>query len=121
MKIFNIKEFLSMKNPTPDKNFRSFILTDEDSARELGGVFGLLPAGSRGRYHYHEKRETIQIIIGGEGTQIIDGKEFPVKAGDVIFVPAGAKHNTVNSSDKELRYFGFWTHPPAASDFVEVK
>ncbi|MBK8521108.1 MAG: cupin domain-containing protein [Ferruginibacter sp.] len=33
----------------------------------------------------------------GSGTSVIDGHEYHVEAGDVIVVPAGAKHNIINT------------------------
>ena len=34
----------------------------------------------------------------GEGKCIIDGHEYNVKEGDAIIVPAGAKHNVINTN-----------------------
>ena len=37
----------------------------------------------------------------GEGICIIDGNEYKLGDGSVIIVPAGAKHNIINTSDTE--------------------
>ena len=37
----------------------------------------------------------------GQGKCIIDGNEYEVTDGDAVVVPAGAKHNIINVSDKE--------------------
>ena len=37
----------------------------------------------------------------GEGKCIIDGNEYKLGDGSVIIVPAGAKHNIINTSDTE--------------------
>jgi quercetin dioxygenase-like cupin family protein len=63
--------------------------------------------GSQVPYHYHKNRESIIIFISGEGIEIIEGEEFPVKTGDVLFIPAGEKHTTLNRSDHDLRYLEF--------------
>ena len=70
---------------------------------------------------YHKNRESIIVFISGEGIEVIEGEEIPIKAGDVLFIPAGEKHTTINRSDKDLRYLEYFTCPPAISDFVEVK
>jgi quercetin dioxygenase-like cupin family protein len=72
-------------------------------------------------YHYHNKRESIIIVISGEATEVIEGKEFPIKAGDVLFIPSGEKHTTINRSQKDFRYLEYFTSPPVGSDFIEVK
>jgi len=41
----------------------------------------------------------------GEGKSIIDGQEFLVKDGDVVLVPAGAKHNFINTGTVPLKLY----------------
>ena len=121
MKVFKSEEYIKMANPTPDKPYRPEILTKEHQAKNLGGMFGLLVAGSQVPYHYHNNRESVIIAISGEATEVIESKEFPIKAGDVLFIPAGEKHTTINRSEKDFRYLEFFTYPPIGADFVEVK
>ena len=35
----------------------------------------------------------------GHGKCVIDGNEYEVKEGDVVVIPAGAKHNVINTHD----------------------
>ena len=121
MKIFRTKEYCQMANPPPGERYRAEILTRENQAKDLGGIFVVLVPGSGPPYHYHEKRESIIVAISGEATEILEGKEIPIKAGDVIFIPRREKHTTVNTSHREFRYLEFFTCPPAGSDFLEVK
>ena len=121
MKIFKGGEFAGMKNPTPGKTYKKDLLK-ELNAQGLYGVFGLVvPGGQGGALHYHERGEHIIVIVSGEGVEIVEGAEFPVKAGDVLFVPAGEKHTIVNRSDKELRYLGFMTNTPGKADKIDLK
>ena len=121
MKIFKGEEFGGMKNPTPGKTYKKDLLK-ELNAQSLSGVFGLVvPGGQGGDYHVHERGEHIIVIVSGEGVEIVEGEDFPVKAGDVLFVPAGEKHTIVNRSDKELRYIGFMTCTPGKKDRIEFK
>jgi len=121
MKIFRSSEYVEMKNPSPGQRHRSDILTGEQGAKDLGGILGILAPGTSPPYHYHERRESIIIAISGEAVEILEGKETPIKAGDVIFIPPGEKHTTVNRSGREFRYLEFFTCPPARKDFIEVK
>ncbi len=121
MKIFRTSEYSKMGNPTPGQRYRNDILTGEHQAKDLGGIFGILAPGTSPPYHYHEKRESIIIAISGEAVEVLEGKEFPIKAGDVIFIPPGEKHTTVNRSGREFRYLEYFTCPPVGKDFVEVK
>jgi quercetin dioxygenase-like cupin family protein len=121
MKIFRTEEYGRMQNPTPGEKYRGEIIGSVDRAHDLGGIFVVLVPGSGPPYHSHEKRESIIVAISGEATEILEGKEIPIKAGDVIFIPPGEKHTTLNRSDREFRYLEFFTCPPAEGDFVEVK
>lgn len=121
MKIFRTKEYSQLQNPTPGEKYRGEILTEENDAKDLGGIFVVLVPGSGPPYHYHQNRESIIVAISGEATEILEGKEIPIKAGDVIYIPPGEKHTTANRSDREFRYLEFFTCPPVGSDFVEVK
>ena len=48
----------------------------------------------------------------GQGKVVIDGKEHVVKDGDAAIVPAGAKHNVINTSkDSELKLYTIYSPP----------
>ena len=48
----------------------------------------------------------------GEGTVVMDGTKHPVKDGTAVVIPAGTKHNVVNSSrDKELKLYSIYSPP----------
>jgi quercetin dioxygenase-like cupin family protein len=121
VKKFKLEDFIGMKNPTPGESYRPEILTNKDGAKDLGGMFGLLPPGTQVPYHYHKRRESVIMAISGEATEIVEGKEFPFRAGSVIHIPPGEKHMTVNRSNDDFRYLEFFTCPPVTADFVEVK
>jgi uncharacterized cupin superfamily protein len=121
MKLFKSDDYVWLPNPTPGQAFRPEILTKDDGAKSLGGMFGLLVPGSQVPYHYHVNRESVIVVIGGEGIEVIEGREIPIKAGDILFIPAGEKHTTINRSDKDLRYLEYFTCPPLGADFVAVE
>ena len=121
MEIFRSAEFAEMENPAPGTNLKREILTTEHKAESLGGLVAIILAGSQIPYHFHARRESIIIAISGEATEIVEGREFPVKTGDVLFIPPMEKHMLVNRTDRDFRYLEFFTCPPVAADFIEVK
>ena len=122
MKLFRTEEFVKREIVSPEQVHRKEILTNEDQAQELGGLFVVTPPGykGRGRGHYHERRESLFMALSGEGSVFIEGEEIPIKAGDILFIPPKVVHTMVNKSDKDLRFMEFFTHPPAKADFHEV-
>jgi mannose-6-phosphate isomerase-like protein (cupin superfamily) len=54
----------------------------------------------------------------GEGKVIIDETEYQVKDGDAVIVPAGAKHNVINTSQNQaLKLYTIYS-PPEHQDKV---
>ncbi len=119
MEIFKTQEYAREQIPSAGVRYRREILTKVHQAKNLGGVFCRLPPGSKLPYHYHENRESLIMVIGGEGIEGVEGKETPIKAGDVLYIPAGEKHMMMSASEEEIRYLEFFT--PVATDSVEVK
>lgn len=52
--------------------------------------FKVAPGGFTPR-HAHDYEHEVFVVEGG-GTVLLEGKEQPVKAGDVIYVPANQEH-----------------------------
>jgi mannose-6-phosphate isomerase-like protein (cupin superfamily) len=56
----------------------------------------------------------------GNGKCVINEKEYEVTDGDVIIIPAGAKHNIINTGREELKLYTLYG-PPKHKDKVEFK
>ena len=118
MELFRTEAFIQMANPTPGEIYRLDLVTPEKGANELGGFLVIIPEGGEMPYHYHEKMESLIFLIKGEATEVVEGKEYPVKAGEVLSIPPGEKHKIVNRSTEDLRYLEFFA--PMKPDFIEV-
>ena len=102
MKLYRSSEYIDKENPTPDQRYRMEVLTEPDDAKRLAGIFVILPGGEQVPYHYHAARESLTYIVSGEGIEKGETEEFPVKAGDVLFIPANEGHTVMNRSNKDL-------------------
>jgi quercetin dioxygenase-like cupin family protein len=121
MKIFRFKDLLKIKKQDPSKNtYRPEVLTKSDGAINLGGMFGLLEPGSEVPYHFHKERESVIIILEGKAVEIIEGRKFILKKGDILFISAKEKHSIKNHSEKDLKYIEFFTNPPLSADFFDA-
>ena len=56
----------------------------------------------------------------GEGKCVINGNEYSVTDGDAIIIPAGSKHNIINSGSKPLKMYTIYT-PPNHKDGIVFK
>lgn len=67
------------------------------------GEVVLLPGQGHDR-HNHPNSEEMLYVLSGEGEQMLDDENpFPVRAGDMIYVPTAVFHSTSNTSWSPLR------------------
>ncbi len=87
-------------------------ITDGLAARKLGAGFDILAPGKRScPYHYHLAQEEMFVILEGTGTLRVAGEMLPVRAGDVVLIPAGPEypHQFINTSDAPMKYLSIST------------
>ncbi len=44
------------------------------------------------REHYHRRGTELYYVLEGEGAVVLDGVEYPVKAGTIVHIPPGVVH-----------------------------
>jgi mannose-6-phosphate isomerase-like protein (cupin superfamily) len=59
----------------------------------------------------HDDRDQFFRIEEGEGEVRIDGNVSKIEGDDAIIVPAGARHNIVNTGDEPLRLYTLYAPP----------
>ena len=82
------------------------------AAQKLGASFDILAPGKCGcPYHLHHAQEEMFVILEGCGTLRVAGERLPLKAGDVVFIPAGPDypHQIINTSEAPLKYLSVST------------
>ena len=58
----------------------------------------------------HDENDQFFRFEAGEGTVLIDGNEYPVTDGTAVVVPAGARHNVINTSASlELKIYTIYS------------
>ena len=85
------------KDTLENENFRKVLYTGKHSQLVL---MSLNPSEEIGM-ETHPKNDQFIRIEKGQGKGIIDGHEYQLKDGVSVLVPAGAKHNIINTSDSE--------------------
>ena len=96
------------KDTIENSNFRKVLY----SASHMQLVLMTLKAGEEIGAEIHQDNDQFFRFESGKGKCIIDGNEYDVKDGDAIIVPAGSKHNVINTSDKaELKMYTIYAPP----------
>jgi mannose-6-phosphate isomerase-like protein (cupin superfamily) len=61
----------------------------------------VLKPGAAIGYHL-QKEDEVYYVLGGTGKMTVNGKEFPVKAGDAILTRPGSSHGLVQTGGEDL-------------------
>ncbi|MBI2851433.1 MAG: cupin domain-containing protein [Chloroflexi bacterium] len=119
MEIFKIADYIKKVNPEPDQRLTIQLL--EKKAESMVGMFIVLPPGGQTPYHFHDKRESILIVISGKAKEMVEGRKIPIESNDILFIPAKQKHGVLNDSGQEFRFIEFQVGKPDEPDRVEVE
>ncbi len=95
-------EKLSLEN----NNFRKVLYTDKNSQLVLMSLL----AGEEIGEEVHDVDQFLR-VEKGTGTAILSGIPHDLADGSVIIVPAGIKHNVINTSDSEMKLYTLYMPP----------
>lgn len=73
-------------------------------------LMAIEPGGEIGE-EVHDDSDQFFRIESGKGAVVIDGKRSEIKADDVVIVPAGARHNVMNTGEEPLRLYTLYAAP----------
>jgi mannose-6-phosphate isomerase-like protein (cupin superfamily) len=98
----------NIENLTDDNsNFRQVLYT----GRKLQLVLMTLKPGEEIGEEVHADSDQFFRIEKGKGEVRINGGPTKIKAGDAVLVPAGARHNIVNTGGEPLRLYTLYAPP----------
>ena len=113
-----MKGFVADIQSLTEKNtdFRRVLYT----SKHLQLVMMEIPAGEDIAEEVHKDRDQFFRVENGEGEILIDGNRTKIKKDDAIIVPAGARHNVVNTGDKPLQVYTIYAPPEHLDGIVRV-
>ena len=102
------------KETTANKDFRKVRYT----GKHMQLVLMTLKPGEEIGEEVHEDNDQFFRFEKGNGKCIIDGNEYAVEDGDAVIVPAGAKHNVINTGSEESLHMYTLYAPPHHKDGI---
>ena len=99
-----------------NKDFRRVLYT----GKNLQLVLMSLKAGEEIGEEVHAGHDQFFRVEKGKGEVWIDGERTKIKSDDAIIVPAGAKHNVINTGDKALRLYTLYSPPEHRDGIVRA-
>lgn len=95
------------KETVKNEDFRNVTYT----GKNLQLVLMSLKTGEEIGLETHEHNDQFFRFESGTGRCIIDENEYTVMEGDAIVVPAGAKHNVINTGTTPLKMYTIYGPP----------
>ena len=92
----------------PDKMGKSTLY---QSARLLVGLNAFEPGQSHA-LHAHEGMDKVYQVVDGSGHFLLEGRELPMAAGDLLVAPSGVPHGVRNSGQGRLLVLVFLAPAP---------
>ena len=87
------------------------ILYPDMGSKRITLNYGEHPPGAEFRQHVHEESEDVIICISGSGVIRSGETRVPFGAGDIVYVPAGVVHGTINTGGEPLVMFSCQAPP----------
>jgi quercetin dioxygenase-like cupin family protein len=72
-----------------------------ESSRLLVGLNAFEP-GQEHALHAHAGQDKVYQVIEGEGLFLLEGRELPMQAGDLLVAPEGVAHGVRNTGGRRL-------------------
>ena len=66
----------------------------------------------------HKEGDQFFRIEEGDGEVLIDGKRTKITSGDAFVVPAGARHNVINTAQEPLKLYTLYSPPHHRDGFI---
>jgi mannose-6-phosphate isomerase-like protein (cupin superfamily) len=94
--------------------FREVVMT---GPRAQVVVMNIPPGGEIGE-EVHDAVDQVLVFVDGEGSAIIEGERTAVGPGRLVLVPAGTRHNFINTGPQDLRLYTVYTPPQHAQGTI---
>jgi len=96
--------------------FRQEIVTGAHSQVVLMSI----PQGGEIGEEVHADTDQTLVFVEGQGEAILDGVRSPITVNSLYFVPAGTRHNFINTGQQPLKLFTVYAPPEHAPGTVHA-
>lgn len=111
VKVLKISQSEHFKMGTGE-NWR--VVHPEMGAKHITLNYAVHAPGAEFTPHVHEDSEDVIVVLEGHGEIRSGDQLLPFEAGDVLYVPAGVLHGTINTGDEPLVMFSCQSPPDPA-------
>ncbi len=94
---------------SPDKMGKATLF---ESSRLLVGLNAFEP-GQEHALHAHAGQDKAYLVISGTGRFLLEGRDVPMRAGDLLVAPEGVPHGVRNTGSERLLVLAILAPAPA--------
>jgi mannose-6-phosphate isomerase-like protein (cupin superfamily) len=77
-----------------------------------------IPVGADIGEEVHDRVDQVLVCVEGEGAAVLDGQRSPVHPGHLVHVPAGTRHDLVNTGSVDLKLYTIYAPPQHAQGTI---
>ena len=103
-----MSENLDVVQAAKDNSYFRKVLTTGSFSQIV--VMSIEPGSEIGEEVHDDVDQTL-VFVEGEGEAVLEGASSPVTPGDLVFVPAGTRHNFVNNGGAPLKLWTLYAPP----------
>lgn len=96
-----------IKQAQDNPYFRQVLAT----GRHTQVVVMSIPAGGEIGEEVHEENDQLLLLVQGRGNVVLDGETAEFTTGDLVLVPAGARHNFITAGDEPMKIVTTYSPP----------
>jgi len=116
MKLVRAWEEPGVEIPAPyQRCIKVLFAPDKEGVEELTFSQAILPPEGRTDYHTHDRPELI-FVVSGQGICFHEGEETPIQEDVAMWVPAGERHQIINSGANPIKLATVFIPAYKASD-----
>lgn len=97
-------DLLNKANTKVVRDTLMLLTKDQTESGRIDVGFTIIYPGCNTKGHAHAPKEEVYFLTKGKGIMVIDGDEFEIQEGDVVYVPFGKFHRTINPFSIPLCY-----------------
>ena len=79
-----------------------------------------IPPGGEIGEETHDEVDQVLVFVDGRGEAVLEGERSAVASGRLVLVPAGTRHNFVNTGTSDLKLYTIYAPPEHAPGTVHL-
>lgn len=117
-RVIYLDDVPELKSEHDGRKKKVLLNTPVTGAELLVDILDYAPGGTS-PLHYHRGTEHFFYVLDGRGRIVIKDKEYPLRAGTVVWIADGEVHKVYADPDEHLRFLEYFSRGHHETVFIE--